>query len=207
MSDKSVLPITARAGGVNSQLALVDSVLNKTCVATLVKIVAVATPENNGMVGAVDVQPLVNQVDGDGNAIPHGVIFGLGYFRAQGGLNAIILDPEVGDIGLAVFAHNDISTVKSTRSQANPGSYRRNDWSDGIYVGGLLNSTPTQYVKFGTDGITLMSPTKVTIHAPETDIIGKTVHTGQVWMNGKQVDETHLHTNVQPGSGISGDVF
>jgi hypothetical protein len=32
--------------------------------------------------------------------------------------------------------------------------------SDGIYVGGLLNGTPTQYVRFEAGGVTVLSPTK-----------------------------------------------
>lgn len=37
-------------------------------------------------------------------------------------------------------------------------------------------------------------------------INGKTQFSGQVWANGKRIDETHNHNGVQPGSGNSGDV-
>ena len=46
-------------------------------------------------------QPLVNMLDGAGDATEHGTIFGLHYTRLQGGANAIILDPQVDDIGWA----------------------------------------------------------------------------------------------------------
>lgn len=49
-----------------------------------VKVVAV----NGGGVGApptVDVQPMVNQIDGQGNQTPHGIIYGLPATRSQGG--------------------------------------------------------------------------------------------------------------------------
>jgi hypothetical protein len=121
-----------------------------------------------GPVGTVDVQILVNQVDGDGNATPHGTIHGLPYFRLQGGVSAVVIDPVVGDIGMAVFADRDISSAKINKAPSNPGSSRRFDFSDGLYVGGFLGATPTQYVQFlpGGAGINVVSPMAVTITAP-----------------------------------------
>jgi len=55
----------------------------------------------------VSVQPLVNQVDGQGNPTQHGIINGVPVFRLQGGANAIIADPVAGDIGLLATASRD----------------------------------------------------------------------------------------------------
>lgn len=121
-------------------------------------------------VGFVDVTILVNQIDGLGNPTPHGVVHGLPYLRIQGGANAVIIDPEVGDIGLAVFCDRDISAVKATRARSNPGSRRRNAASDGVYLGGVLALAPTQYIRFSTDGIFLVSTTAVTIVAPSVQV-------------------------------------
>jgi hypothetical protein len=112
-------------------------------------------PGQNGAPGTVDVLPLVNQIDGNGNATPHGTVFGLPWFRLQGGVNAIVIDPVVGDIGYVVASDRDISAVKSSGAQANPGSLRKFDIADGVYVGGCLNAAPTQFIQFTDSGITI----------------------------------------------------
>src|SRR5262249_24754419 len=118
-----------------------------------VKIVDATNTGGLSPVGFVDVMPLVNQVDGVGNQTPHGTVFGLPYLRLQGGSNAVIMDPQVGDIGIAVVADRDISAVKSSKGQANPGSRRRFSLADGIYIGGILNGTPKQYITFTSAGV------------------------------------------------------
>ena len=106
--------------------------------------------------GTVDVLPLVNQVDGNGNATPHGTVYGIPWFRLQGGLNAVIVDPIVGDIGYVVASDRDISSVKATLKRSNPGSFRKFDIADGVYVGGCLNLAPNQYLVFTEDGVRLV---------------------------------------------------
>lgn len=105
--------------------------------------------------GTVDVQPLVSMIDGNMNAKPHGTINGLPYLRIQGGTNAVILDPAVGDIGFAVVSDRDMSGVAAAKKVAPPGSLRRGDLADGVYVGGILNAAPTQYVLFSDSGVTV----------------------------------------------------
>lgn len=130
---------------------------------TVVQVMAVYDINGNSVeqtgnlapVGLLDVQPMVNLIDGAGNATEHGIICNVPYSRVQGGQNAIICDPQVGDIGVAVFSDQDISGVKATQAVANPGSWRRNDWADGIYLFGILNSTPNQYVQFVPNGINI----------------------------------------------------
>jgi phage baseplate assembly protein gpV len=167
-------------------------------------------------VGFVDVQPMVNQVDGTGNPTPHETIHNLPYFRLQGGVNAIILDPVVGDIGIAVFCSRDISQVKRTKAISNPGSAGRFDWADGLYIGGFLNAVPTQYIQFSNTGIALSTPNTFTVTANNTVINspvtvngvstlnGNVASTGTLTNNGHAVGSTHLHTGVQGGIGTSG---
>ena len=163
------------ATSAGSQFNLIDfivrQILYAEATATLVQVKAVTNDGGVTPVGFVDVQPLINQIDGAGNATPHGTIYNVPYHRLQGGANAIILDPQVGDIGIAVFASTDISVVKSTKAQANPGSRRRMDMADGLYMGGFLNGTPTQYVQFSTAGINITATAKVTV----TDGSGSTI--------------------------------
>lgn len=140
----------------NVQVFLIQQLLAKANIATLVRVVAVSNDDEISPVGTVDVVILVNQVDGAGNSVPHVPVYGLPYFRLQGGHNAIVLDPKVGDIGVAVFAHSDLSRVKATKAEANPATARRNSVSDGLYFGGVLNGSPVQYVRFRIDGIDLV---------------------------------------------------
>lgn len=141
----------------NAQSFLVQQILGRVRTATPVKVIAVH--QGGGALaptGTVDVQPLANMLDGKGNATPHGTIFGLIYFRLQGGVNAVIIDPAVGDIGIGLVCDRDISAVKATKAVANPGSFRRFNLADGIYIGGVLNAVPTQYVRFSDGGMELV---------------------------------------------------
>jgi hypothetical protein len=185
-------------GSYNATLFAIKQALSRINTCTLVKVVAVTNAGGLSPVGFVDVQPLVNQVDGANNSMPHQVLHQLPYFRLQGGSNAVILDPQVGDVGIAVFADHDISSIAKTKKQGNPGSWRRFSMADGLYIGGVLNGTPVQYVQFTAAGINVVSPTKVTITAPETDIIGLLKN------NGVNVGSTHTHGGVSPGGSNTG---
>jgi hypothetical protein len=162
-------------GDYNAIHFVITQMLGKVHTATLVQVKSVTNSGGVSAVGFVDVQPLVNQLDGAGNSVPHGTLHSLPYFRIQGGGNAVILDPQVGDIGVAIFSDRDISTVAAAKSQSNPGSYRRFDMSDGMYLGGFLNGTPTQYVDFSASGITVFSPNLIKLQANDIQLIAPTV--------------------------------
>lgn len=153
-------------GVYNQLLFVVRQQIAKMQTATIVKVINCSNDGGVSPVGTVDVQILVNQINGQGVPTPHVTMYGLPYLRMQGGANAVILDPQPGDIGIAVFASRDISVVVSTKAQANPGSYRQYDFSDGMYLGGLLNAAPSQFVQFSASGINLVSPTAIAITAP-----------------------------------------
>jgi hypothetical protein len=150
----------------NAIMFMMRQLISRVSTCMPVQVVAVTNSGGISAVGYVDVQPLVNQTDGNDNATPHGVLHGLPYCRLQGGSSAVILDPVVGDIGVAVFASRDMSRVKKTKAQASPGSRRRYSMADGVYIQGMLNGTPTQYVAFAASGITIVSPNLVSIQAP-----------------------------------------
>lgn len=160
------------AGEYNALFFTVTQILTNRHHNELVQVVAVTNNGGVSPVGFVDVQPMVNQLDGEGNAIPHGVINSMPYFRLQGGADAIILDPKVGDIGIAVIADRDISSVKASKKIANPGSMRQADMADGLYLGGVLNGMPQQFVQFSTAGVRVVSPTKITLVAPAIELDG-----------------------------------
>lgn len=137
----------------NVIMFIVQSILGRARTCVLVKVMAIEAAGELAPVGTLDAMPLVNQVDGIGTSTPHATIFNLPYLRLQGGANAVVMDPQVGDIGIAVIADRDSSAVKATKAQANPGSKRRFDLADGIYVGGILNGAPDQYVRFTDEGV------------------------------------------------------
>lgn len=222
---------TSTYGDFNNMAFLVQQALSKMQTATLVRIENCTNSGELSPVGFVDVTPLVNQVDGNGNPTPHVTIYNIPYFRLQGGANAIIIDPQKGDIGVCVFASRDISKVKSTKKQANPGSFRQYSFSDGMYLGGMLNGTPTQYVQFSAAGIRIHSPVLVKLDAPDIQLSAATVEiagtssttittptftvngntvmngtldtTGNITGNGIGLN-THHHTGVQTGGGNTG---
>lgn len=189
----------------NALRFLVAQVLAERNYATLVKVVSVTNSGGVEAVGFVDVQPLVNQVGGTGLVVPHGVVHNLPYFRLQGGGNGVILDPVEGDIGIAVFADRDISAVKVAKGLANPGSARRSDMADGLYLGGFINGTPTQYIQFSAEHIRIFSPTAVVLEAPVVTIDAAestTVNTPIFTVNGNTV----LNGNLSQGEGESGGI-
>lgn len=151
-------PTSAAPSDMNMHEFSVQQALGRISTMKLVKIVAVTLPNNGksgdvGQAGTVDVQLLTNQLDGAGKSTKHGVVHGLPYVRAQGGANAVINDPAVGDIGYIAVADRDTSSTIAKRGQANPGSRRRFSPSDGVYMGGILNDKPKQYVTFNSKGI------------------------------------------------------
>jgi hypothetical protein len=162
-------------GEFNNIAFMVQQALGKMQTATLVRIEKCTNAGGLEPVGYVDVTPLVNQLDAAGNPTPHVTIFNVPYFRLQGGANAVIIDPEKGDIGVCVFASRDISKVKNTKVQANPGSFRQYNFADGLYIGGMLNGTPTQYVQFSPTGIRIHSPTQIKLDAPDIRLDAETV--------------------------------
>ena len=197
------------AGGYNAQKFLITALLNQMNIGTLVKVTAVTNSGGLDPVGFVDVQPLVNQLTGDGTKMPHAEVYNLPYFRLQGGTDAIIIDPKVGDIGIAVFADRDISSVKANKAQANPGSGRRNDMADGLYIGGVLNGTPEQYIQYNGSGIKMFSPTRVRIEAPLIELHATTSIKSDAPLiqsdaSASIVENAPLITNTAPLIGLNG---
>src|SRR5690606_18435657 len=109
------------------------SMLLKMQTCTVVRVEAVSNDGDVSAAGTVNVRPLVQTAQADGTSRPHEIIYGVPYMRIQGGANAIILDPKVGDVGVAVFASRDISGVKADPSSPHgepAPSQRHHDWSD-----------------------------------------------------------------------------
>jgi len=157
-----------------------------------VRVMAVTNNGGVSAIGSVDVQPLVSAVDGSGQTWPHGTIYNVPYLRVQGGANAVILDPQVGDIGIATVCDRDISMVKNAKTVSAPGSTRKHDMSDMVYLMTIIGAAPTQYVQFNASGISIVTPGAITLTS------------AALTHNGKNIGATHEHSGVQTGGGNTG---
>lgn len=135
---------------------IISQIINRDVrVATPVKVLSVT---DGGAVGdsVVSVQPLINQVDGQGNATPHGEIFNVPVWRYSCAFGAIICDPSVGDVGALIIFDRDASSVQATRGQqSNPGSSRKYDLADGVFFGRLYGGPVNQYIQLASTGINI----------------------------------------------------
>jgi len=188
---------------------MVQQLQNKLCTVAPVRVQSSSSAGALALAGRVVVRPLVMQTTGNLETVPHGDIFDIPYIRIQGGANAVIIDPVTGDIGLALFAMRDISAVKASGVESPPGSRRVYDWADAIYLGGILNGIPTQYIRFSSDGMELVSPTAVRIMAPMITLDGAVMATSTIVAMTEVTAAgigltTHHHSGVQTGGGTSG---
>lgn len=181
---------------------MIDQIISKIETSMVVKVISCTNNDENLAVGYVDIQPLINMVDGLGNGFEHGILYNVPYVRIQGGGNAVIIDPKPNDIGIAVFCSRDISEVKLTKSVSNPNSYRRYDISDGLYIGGILNNAPQQYIQFKNDGIYIFSPNNVILNANVVNINAVSdvnITSPNITINGKFT----VNGDIEQNSGIS----
>ncbi len=203
---------------------IVAAMLGRVRTAIPVRVIAVTNSGGVSPIGQVDVMPLVQQVNGDGSVTSHGTIYGVPYLRIQGGRNAVIIDPEVGDIGLAAVCDRDISAVQGAQGEAPPGSRRHHNLSDCVYLHSIIGEAPTQYVQFSSAGITIKSPSAVTVIAPSVSVSasgGATITAptlqihGDVSISGSMTAvgdvggagvslHNHTHGGVQTGTGHTG---
>lgn len=184
---KPIFPVTVTSDPYNEQSSLFQSMLNRVNTCALVKVVKVNATQKQ-----INVQPLITMVDGYNNAIPHGIVYNIPYLQYQFGNSAIIATPSVNDIGVCVFAQNDISNVKATQKESLPASFRQFSYSDGIYISGVLNPAATQYIEFLESGINIVTDGDLNITS------------SSLKHNGVNIGDTHTHSGVQAGSGNTG---
>lgn len=175
--------------------------------ATVVKVISCTNSGGLEPVGRVTVQPMIMQFSSL-QLVPHGEIAEVPYMRVQGGTDAFILDPKPDDLGVCVFASRDISNLKAdpqgavAAGGAAPGSRAQFDWADGLYLGGVLNGTPTQYVRFAAGLVEIVSPTKIRLAAPEIELAGAVAQTGganSTFSGDVTANGISVHNHVHPG--------
>lgn len=205
---------TSAIGDWNRQRFVIQQEISKLNTSMPVQVIKVI-PGGVGPVGFVSIKILVDQLSGDGMAISHDEIPNVPYMRLQGGTNAVIIDPQVGDIGIGCFCSRDISAVKNSRKSAPPGSWRQYSFSDCMYAGGILNGAPEQYIHFEDSGVTVHSPEKITAEAPDVlvsaqgvKIDGAVISIGDVeGIVRRLIDERLIafynsHTHTLAGAGV-----
>lgn len=166
-------------GGSREWEFILERLIGKSYTISLVKVNAVRAG-GTGAVGFLSATDLIQQMDGNNDGIPNVAMENMPYFRLQGGDNAVIIDPKPGDIGLAAFARRDISALKQSKAEGPPPSLRSHDVSDGLYLGGLLNGAPTQWIHFLDSGINIKATAAVTIDATLLQVNCPITSTGDI---------------------------
>ena len=190
----------------NQQIFVIKQLLARMRTSTLVEVIAVESPVGVNPVGYVTVSPLVNQIDGGGTAIPHTNVYNVPYLRIQGGANALIIDPQVGDTGMACFADSDISSVKKTRAEGNPGSKRTFSIADAMYFGGWSKTPPQRYITVDDTGITIEGLAQITMHGDDIAITANTIEGTANTITLNATVNINGNVNVTGSVTASGDV-
>lgn len=220
----------ASSNPLNSMEFFIRSLISQV-VSTSLPVVVTAVERKGEEAGAgyVTVKPLLQPRNNSGDGLEVTTIPKLPYFRLQHGKAAIICDPKVGDIGLAVVAKQDISNINGSTTPKVPATYRKFDPSDSFYIGGFWGKAPEVFIHLEDEGtIKIKAPTKISMEAPECEVNASTsftVNSSQINLNGpisgggsggadatftgdvnaKGVSlTTHVHTSVQAGDTTSG---
>ena len=149
----------------------------------------------------VDVLPLLKHLDASGEPVDTSEIYGVPVWRLQGGGNAIVINPVVGDIGIIGICDRDITLVKSTLKSSVPQTARRHNKADAVYFGGILNAAPTQYLQIDDSGVTIKSTSAVKVEsAGDVNINGLTISSsGTLTLVDGSVVDKHTHGGVESG--------
>jgi phage baseplate assembly protein gpV len=137
-----------------------------------------------------------------------------------------VIDPEPGDIGLAVFTKVDSSNVgQGAETAVQPGSLRTFDEGNGFYVSAFLNKAPEIYVELNKEGeinikgkatikietegdINIEAGGALTFKAASVSVTGGItagdITAETVTGNGVVLD-THTHTETNAGSTLQPD--
>lgn len=224
---------TSYNGSVNALDFVIRSIVKGMINTAIPVLIQEVLPGDQNAAGYVRALPLVMCRDPENNSIPNSVIPRLPFYRYYAGRAAIVCDPVVGDIGLAVFAQQDSSRVNKETTEPQPaGSFRNFDMSDGFYFGGFYKGAGDTTIVFDQNGnITVNAPEscvvntkngtinatqKMTVNSPQTEftgnvkinqdltVVGNTTSAGgDVVASGISL-KSHVHSGVQGGPSDTG---
>ena len=120
----------------------------------------------------VDVLPLVNGVDGNGNAIERTVVFNLPYLKYQGGECSVDIIPVVGDIGLVCITKDDSSSALENKQPSIPPSEKKYNKSNGFYIASIASTCKTakHSLTIRDEGITISTTGNINVSCTEASI-------------------------------------
>lgn len=182
----------------NQQIA---SNIQKINTVFLAKIISVSTEGTEGT-KTVTAQPLICQIDANGNALPSPKLVEIPHYRVQAGTGAFVINPHIGDIGVFVCAKRDISKIKNgVNDPQTPASFRSFDLADSIMIATIHTETASTYIYIDPDSGT------IEIKAPES----LTVNTATATINASgstsiNSPETTIsgHVTIKGGLSVSG---
>ena len=167
MAGNLFTPTSAQTSDAESLSYVFQKLLSGAFFIELVQVMAVRGEAPNLV---VDVMPLVSRTNQSGDIIGNSPVYNVPVFRLQRGNSAVIMNPVVGDIGMAAVCDRDNSLVRANRKQSAPGSSRTHSKSDALYFGGFLNGNPTQFIEFADGEINITSPNPVNINCSTANI-------------------------------------
>ena len=191
-----------------------------------VRVDSCTKPGPNGAAGYVSATPLVMQRGADCNSLAPVYLPQLQFFRLYAGTAAVVIDPQPGDVGLAIFSQQDASNLEAGKNEpVQAGSLRSFDMSDGFYVGGFLGNvpdvyaeleqstginlkTPTNTITIGRDDgtITIHADTEVTVDAPIAKCSGDVEIAGTLKTGGLATFQQGLQTAAGTNASIGGSL-
>lgn len=128
---------------------LVEGALAKISTSFLAEVIGVHPKDNS-----VDVLPLVQGVDAEGNELVQSPIYRVPYFSYRGGINEVKLTPSIGDYGICITSYRDIDNVKKTGKRCKPATLRTFDPRDSLYLGCFLSKEQAKnYIEIKDSGI------------------------------------------------------
>lgn len=161
-------PLSAFGSEFNALDFFVRSIIRNS-IATAIPVVVKSVIRNgsDGRAEYVSALPLITQTDADGKAVDPVVIPKLPFFRYQHGSAAVVCDPVVGDVGLAVFAQQDVSSNDGATEPKAPATFRCFDMSDGFYFGGFFGKKPETFIRIEQDGAITVNCKTATVNASQ----------------------------------------
>ncbi len=142
--------------------------------------------------------PLILQYDAYGKVLENQIIYKVPCFSLQSGKAAILMKPEVNDIGIAIFAQQDISQLSNIPKK--PASYRSFSFADAIYIGsiqGMGTTEPEIFIKFLQEGeIEIEAKESVRIKSAKVEIVADDILLeGNVRVEGDMILEGSLEVS------------
>lgn len=175
----------------------------------LAKIISVSTKGTEGT-KTVTAQPLICQIDANGNALPSPKLVEIPHYRVQAGTGAFVINPHVGDIGVFVCAKRDISNIKNgVTDPQTPASFRSFDLADSIMIATIHTEMASTYIYIDPDSgtIEIKAPESLTINT-ESAIINAnetTINAPETTINGHLTVLGGITVSGGGGSSMSGD--